>query len=299
MKIFQIFQGFCHWCTPFKSLDETKGFPPDCLFVEAPDYVGEQWGYDDTKEGDERFIHPEAPEGWAYDDDTNTFYCLADLPRMLEDAQNSKQNENKAGLSNFLSNHYITWTDGKQYGVSMEDQEEISLNMMQYQLQVQAAAEDPTITPVLEWHAVHEACTTWTYEDLSALALAIKQFVYPWFQLMNQYKEQIFSLTDYKEVQALTFDYRTDEEKEEDAKKKAEEEAAYKAMLEQQAAFEEEQKKREAEEAESENTEETEGNSETAEDTEESESDSTEVTEDADSDPDQEPVEESSETTQE
>ena len=74
MKIFQIFNGFCHWQTPFKSLEETKGFPKDCIFVEAPDYVFEGWGFDETKTGDERFIKPIPPDGWLYDDDTGTFY---------------------------------------------------------------------------------------------------------------------------------------------------------------------------------------------------------------------------------
>ncbi len=83
MKIFQIFNSrntietFCHWdaTRKFPTIESTIGkFPPDVLFVEAPDYVFEGWGYDPTKEGDERFIQPEAPEGWAYDEATGTFY---------------------------------------------------------------------------------------------------------------------------------------------------------------------------------------------------------------------------------
>lgn len=219
-KIFQIFNGFCHWETGYKSLEETKDFPPDCIFVEAPGYVHEGWGFDDTKEGDERFIHPEPPEGWAYDEDTNTFYPLDAVPRMLEDAQNHKQNENKMELANFLANHPLTWVDGKQYGVTMEDQSEIQLNMSQYMVAAQLASTleesgDPTaesIVPVLQWHAIHEACTNWSYEELSALALAISQFVYPWFQKMNQYKAQIYACQDRKEVEKMKFVYKTDEE---------------------------------------------------------------------------------------
>ena len=226
MKIFQIFNGFCHWQTPFKSLEETKGFPKDCIFVEAPDYVNEQWGFDDTKEGDERFIHPEPPEGWAYDEETGTFYPLSDLPRMLEEAQNAKQNENKMLLAKFLEEHPITWIDGKQYGVTMEDQSEIQLNISQYQIQVAAAEAGQSVTPVLEWHAIHEACTPWTLENLSSLVLAISDFVYPWFQKMNAYKEQIFACTDRKEVPKIVLDYRTDEEKAAAEAKEAEQNAA-------------------------------------------------------------------------
>lgn len=49
--------------------------PPDNGFViNAPDYVFEGWGYDVRREGDERFIKPRPPEGWAYDEATGTIY---------------------------------------------------------------------------------------------------------------------------------------------------------------------------------------------------------------------------------
>lgn len=77
MKIFQILDGLCYWDATNRvhTIDEAKFFySPEILFVEAPDYVFEGWGYDEFAEGDERFIKPEAPEGWAYDDETGTFY---------------------------------------------------------------------------------------------------------------------------------------------------------------------------------------------------------------------------------
>mgnify|MGYP006982396785 CR=1 FL=1 len=77
MKLMQIFCGFCHYdMTPVvANLDEVKEkCPPDVLVVEAPDYVFEGWGYDETQEGDARFIKPTPPEGWLYDDATGSFY---------------------------------------------------------------------------------------------------------------------------------------------------------------------------------------------------------------------------------
>lgn len=76
MKIFQILSGFCHYdATPVHpTLADTVGkYAPDIVFVEAPDYVFEGWGFDETKEGDARFIKPTAPEGWYYDDATGQF----------------------------------------------------------------------------------------------------------------------------------------------------------------------------------------------------------------------------------
>lgn len=77
MKIFQIVDGFCYWdATPqhptLRSTEEL--YSPEIIFVEAPDYVFVGWGFDETKEGNERFIQPEPPEGWLYDEKTGTFY---------------------------------------------------------------------------------------------------------------------------------------------------------------------------------------------------------------------------------
>ena len=77
MKIFQIVNNICYYdATPVHpTLESTVDrYPPDVLFVEAPDIVREGWGYDPTKTGDARFIRPTPPEGWQYDDETGTFY---------------------------------------------------------------------------------------------------------------------------------------------------------------------------------------------------------------------------------
>lgn len=211
-KVFQIVNGFCHWQTPFKDLSETVDrYPSDCLFVEAPDYVNEQWGYDGTKEGDERFIKPVAPEGWIYDDETGTFIEEAMIPIMLEESKNAKQNENKNLLSNYLNDHPITFTDGKQYGITMEDQSEIALNLQQYEIGVQMKEANPEAPdPILEWHSIHEACTPWTKEALVTLAAAIQAAVYPALQLMNKYKEKIYAAEDKAALAEIKLKYNED-----------------------------------------------------------------------------------------
>ena len=89
-KVFQIINSMCSWQTPYHSIKETVGrYPADVKFVEAPDYVYEGWGYmEEDKEGnpitgEERFIQPEAPEGWIYDIDTGTFYPESDIANRL------------------------------------------------------------------------------------------------------------------------------------------------------------------------------------------------------------------------
>ena len=92
MKLFQIFKGFCHYdmTNLYSTIEMARSnYPSDVLIVEAPDYVFEGWGYDETKEGDERFIQPTPPEGWLYDEKTGTFYqegeiAPSDIPTEAE-----------------------------------------------------------------------------------------------------------------------------------------------------------------------------------------------------------------------
>lgn len=81
MKIFQILNGHCYWDASHVvgSLEEAaERFAPDIIFVEAPDYVHEGWGYDVLADGDARFVKPTPPEGWLYDDGSGTFYKEGD-----------------------------------------------------------------------------------------------------------------------------------------------------------------------------------------------------------------------------
>ena len=77
MKIFQILNDICHWDATIAhpTLESTEGkYAPDIVFVEAPDFVFEGWGFDPVESGDARFIQPTAPEHWCYDPETGTFY---------------------------------------------------------------------------------------------------------------------------------------------------------------------------------------------------------------------------------
>lgn len=83
MKVFQIKDNTCYHDTTakFPTLSATVGrFPPSVIFAEAPDYVREGWGFDASKEGDERFLQPEPPKGWLYDIESGTFYREDETP---------------------------------------------------------------------------------------------------------------------------------------------------------------------------------------------------------------------------
>ena len=58
-----------------------------------------------------------------------------------------------------------------------QDQQEMALNLMQYQVAVQAGQP-----AVLEWHAQKESCRTFEQSEYVALSLAIADYVYPYLR---------------------------------------------------------------------------------------------------------------------
>ena len=101
--------------------------------------------------------------------------------------QEARQTENKAALAAWLTAHPLQWTDGKLYGVTEEDQQEMALNLMQYQVSVQAGQP-----AVLEWHAQKESCRTFEQSEYVALSLAIAVCAYPYLRYQESVKEDIY-----------------------------------------------------------------------------------------------------------
>lgn len=123
-------------------------------------------------------------------------------PIILEEEKIKKQEENKKKMAEFLSNSYVEF-NGKQYGVSEEDQTEMALNYMQYQISTAAS-----LPATLEWHAKKEACVIFTEEDFLSLTMLIKNFVYPYMNLMQQHKEEIYACTSIDELNAIDLVYK-------------------------------------------------------------------------------------------
>jgi len=210
MKIFQILHGMCHWETPFKSLDETFGkFPTDCLFVEAPDYVTEQWGFDEFGVGDERFIAPEIPEDLVMDDETGSFVEESVLEQALAEAKEQKLEENNTALADFLSKHPLEYTDGKKYAITVDAQNNMRNAITAYNIQKEMGIE----TPIM-WNAVGETAVEWTYADFQALYVAVYKEYQAWYALNQEYAAQINACTTAKEVRELEIRYETEAEKE-------------------------------------------------------------------------------------
>ncbi len=73
MKVFDVVDNRIHCEYPqFSDLEQAyRSYPRTVTMVEAPDWVREGFGYDPSKEGDERFIRPELSEGWVWNDNGN------------------------------------------------------------------------------------------------------------------------------------------------------------------------------------------------------------------------------------
>lgn len=126
----------------------------------------------------------------------------ADRPDPIPAAKDARQEENKAALADWLANHPLTWVDNNVYGVTEADQNEMSLNLQQYQVQKSAGRE-----AVLEWHTQKKQCHTFTEEQYGALLLAIIDYVYPYRRYQEAVKEAIYDATSIEEVKAVTIDY--------------------------------------------------------------------------------------------
>lgn len=123
-------------------------------------------------------------------------------PDPLPAAKEARQEENKAALAVWLAEHPLTWADGNPYGVTEADQNEMALNLQQYQVQKAAGRE-----AVLEWHTQKKQCHTFTEEQYTALLLAIIDYVYPYRRYQEAVKEAIYNAETVEAVQAVVIDY--------------------------------------------------------------------------------------------
>ena len=127
------------------------------------------------------------------------------VPVTFEEKQTYKQKLNNELLAKFLDSNPMLWIDGEYYGITQEDQNELALNLNQYQLSIQAGE-----TATLQWHPKHKACKDFTAEEFTKLVLAIKAFVYPYVQKCQEYKTKIFEATTEDELDAINLYYGAD-----------------------------------------------------------------------------------------
>lgn len=133
-------------------------------------------------------------------------YNIVDTETMtLDEYKEHRQEENKKALEKFLEANPLLWVDGRYYGVTQEDQNEMSLDFSTYNFKKQSVKDDKW---KLQWHSTKSNCRDFTEEEFGGLLNAIVEFVYPYRQLEMQYKEQIYSATTKEEVTAVELVYQ-------------------------------------------------------------------------------------------
>lgn len=121
----------------------------------------------------------------------------------IDEYKDYLQEKNKTALAEFLANSYVEF-NGKQYGVGEDDQNEMALNLMQYQALTQAGKQ-----VTLEWHSKKSKCEVFSLEEFLTLTAMIKAFVYPYYQQMQVIKESIFGAYTREELDKIEIEYRS------------------------------------------------------------------------------------------
>lgn len=120
----------------------------------------------------------------------------------LEDLRQYLRDKNNDLLKEFLKSHPLLWTNGKHYGVTEEDQNQLLGNYNGWKMD-QALGIDSK----LEWNACNEACTEWTEPELLMLISAIYKYAKKMVKLCQKYKVLIINATTKAELSSIDLVY--------------------------------------------------------------------------------------------
>ena len=133
--------------------------------------------------------------------DTVTTTEVFDNVSIIESMKSAKINESKTLLEKYLEEHPLEYS-GKNYSVTEEKQALITGNIAAYQLATTLGQ-----TAELTWNATGEACVVWTFENLAALAVAIKAYVKPLVAYQQAYEVSVNACTTEEAINAIPLDY--------------------------------------------------------------------------------------------
>lgn len=113
------------------------------------------------------------------------------------------QNKNLENFNQFLKDHPLLYSDGFYYGVEEVDRNEMMQQFQLYQIEANAGL-NPT---GIQWHNKKKACKEFTLEEFLGLSLAIKEYTLPYYNLMQERKEQIFNAEDKMSILQIPIIY--------------------------------------------------------------------------------------------
>lgn len=125
-----------------------------------------------------------------------------DVEIELQNTKDEKIAKSKADLAVFLVENPLTWTDGNQYSVTSEKQQQLTSKIAVAQM-AQQAGQPYTLT----WNTTGDVCQEWTLENLVALAFAIDSYVTPLVSYQQEKEVEIKNCETVEDVNAIEIDY--------------------------------------------------------------------------------------------
>ena len=105
--------------------------------------------------------------------------------------------QSKAELAAYLEANPLTWTDGEQYSITQEKQNQLTSTL--------AAAQIDGEPP--EWNTTGGQCRAWDVAELSSLAVAIKNRVKALVKYQQAQEIAMNAATTLDELNAIVVDY--------------------------------------------------------------------------------------------
>lgn len=122
----------------------------------------------------------------------------------LEEVKAQRIQQSKDDLDTYLEGHPITWTDGNQYSITREKQQQLTSKILSATLAAQTS-----MPYTLTWNATGEECTTWTLENLAALAFAIDARVTALVSYQQAQEVAMREAATLEDLAAIEVDYDT------------------------------------------------------------------------------------------
>ena len=122
----------------------------------------------------------------------------------LAEAKAARIQKSKADLESYLEAHPITWTDGNQYSITREKQQQLSGKMAAAQ-----AAQILSQPYTMEWNDTGMVCREWSMEDIAALGLAIDARITALVKYQQTQEMAMQAATSMDELNAIEVDYDT------------------------------------------------------------------------------------------
>lgn len=118
---------------------------------------------------------------------------------ILDIKKNWRVNQSKIQLQEYLKTHPLQWTDGEYYSITDEKQGQLLATLFAAQVDGQPP----------EWNTTGGVCKEWKLEELSVLAVAIKNRVKAFVKYQQDIEIAIMDAESLEALDAVVVDYNT------------------------------------------------------------------------------------------